>query len=135
MDRPRRITSLDFGELDELLDDISCRNVTLDFDKSGKLKHMIAYKKGGLNDHIMDKMRELYDLDVVVIDPSDEDKLRLVFEYRGEYKNKAEYRKQLENEKEQCGAWNFDKPPYKWKIKKGMHKKYKELTEELKKYA
>ena len=86
--------SLDFGELDELLDDINCRNVTLNFDRKHKLTYMSFYCDGGINAHMMYKIQKLYNLDIINIDPYDEESIKIGCQYSGDYFNKAEHRKE-----------------------------------------
>lgn len=96
-------SSLDFGELDELLDDVSSKTIHLHFsgNKYAPIT-VVVYMQGGIDDHIIDKMKKLYNLQFITAEPED-DELRVMFHYTGNYFNKAEDRKKREEkEMDKC---------------------------------
>jgi hypothetical protein len=94
----QRKDSLDFGELDEILDDLSSKQVSINFDSNRKLKSIFVYSDSMINNHIIDKMKKLWNLNFQYAEPED-DVLKMLFAYNGEYVNKAEVRKEEESKR------------------------------------
>ena len=74
---------LNLGELVEIVDDISAKSMTLFFEKD-KLGSIHAIIKHGINNHIMYKIQKLYNLDLISVNPHDEEHLELILDYTGE---------------------------------------------------